>query len=367
MTGLNIKDFLIHGAFLQIGPELFKVLIGPFVRHDSLNEGLLKHSTLLFKPKFWDFLLKSPNLTQNTVYSAVEAHLFDREEFISFLSEINSIKPEVDWKNINETQFRTQFEWSLKNFNDQKLSKAVPIVRQMGAVELTHENLVWCIQNLIQNKKFGWSYGFFENNSGMIGHTPEVLAHWTRIDRQLHTVALAGTYIKNEAAFQDILNDQKILNEHQIVIDDIVEKLNRLTFKSKSIQGPTDILELKYLLHLMTEFQIETDSLEQVFEVINILHPTSAMGVYPYDLIKLKEFSEFSLQTERDSFAAPFAIIEQDLFCCVVAIRNMIFNKDRVEIFSGCGVTEESLYDVEWSELQEKRDSVKKMLGLAND
>lgn len=367
MTGLNIKDFLAYGAFLQIGPDLFKILIGPFDRHNSVNLGLLEHSTVLLKPNFWDFLNKNSDFSQKSVYSSAITYTLDREEFIYFLSTVKSLRPEIDWLSPDEKQFRTQFEWSQKNFSDQKLSKTVPIIRQQGTVKFSLDNLLWCMKNLVQKRTFGWSYGFFENNRGIIGHTPEILAQWSRIDRQLHTVALAGTYTKNENSYNEMLADKKILNEHQIVIDDIVDKLSSLNFKSKSIQGPTDILELKYLLHLMTEFQIEADNIDQVFEVIDILHPTSAMGIYPYDLSKLKEFSEFSLQAERGSFAAPFAVVEKDSVYGVVAIRNLIFSEDRVHIFSGCGITNDSRYEAELIELQNKRDSVKKMLGVFND
>ena len=88
------------------------------------------------------------------------------------------------------------------------------------------------------------------------------------------------------------------------------------------------------------------------------------MGLYPYSRAKLKEFLEFSLQKERKAFAAPFAIFDQDAVYCVVAIRNMLFAPDRVDIYSGCGVTSGSVYEHELTELQNKRDSVKKMLGL---
>ena len=135
-------------------------------------------------------------------------------------------------------------------------------------------------------------------------------------------------------------------------------------FKIKKIQGETDILELRDLLHLMTEFQIETDHIEQVFDVIEALHPTAAMGMYPFNQDKLKEFSQFSLQKERRSFAAPFAIIEKDAVYCVVAIRNLFFDQKKVQLFSGCGVTAESQYELELTELQNKRESVKKILGL---
>lgn len=367
MTGLNIKDFLIHGAFLQIGPDLFKILVGPFERHDSVQKALLKHSTLLYKPNFWDFLKDGGDLSQKAVYSAQNSALLDREEFISFLASEKTARPEVDWFPVKEADFKTQYDWSQKNFSEEALFKAVPIVQQCGVGSFTAANLVWCLQNLINLDTFGWSYGFFENQKGFVGHTPEVLAQWTRIDRQLHTVALAGTAERTPGAASQLLADVKIRKEHQLVIDDVIEKLARLSFIAKSNQGPTEVLELKYLLHLMTEFQLEADDLDQVLEVIKILHPTSAMGLFPFDEKKLKEFSEFSLQTQRNEFAAPFAMIERDNVCCVVAIRNIFFNKNSYDIFSGCGVTKESFYEHEVTELDNKRNSVKKMLGLGHD
>jgi menaquinone-specific isochorismate synthase len=178
---------------------------------------------------------------------------------------------------------------------------------------------------------------------------------------------LAGTYAKTEKAFDEIINDQKILNEHNIVIDDIITKLSRLSFKSKSIQGPTDVLELKYLLHLITEFQMEVADVEQVFEVIKALHPSSAMGIYPNKQEKMQQFSEFILQKQRLAFAASFVMVNPDYVYSVVAIRNLFFEPHQVQIFSGCGVTRDSHYDAELLELQNKRNSVKKMLGLNLD
>ena len=256
MTDTNLKDFLMCGAFLQIGPDHFRLLIGPFEKIDELQLGY-KRTTLLYKPEFWDFLTSSTDIPQNSVYSATTSHVLSREEFIQFLASLPSQKPEIQWKSVNEMQFRTQFDWSQNNFREKQLLKTVPIIRQQGAVAFTAENLQWCIQNLIQNKMFGWSYGFFENSEGFVGHTPEILAQWSSIDRRLHTVALAGTYPKTANAFDEMIQDEKIINEHQLVIDDIVNKLENLSFHSKVEQGETDILELKYLLHLMTEFELE--------------------------------------------------------------------------------------------------------------
>lgn len=364
MTHANLKDFLISGAFLQVSPDHFRLIIGPFRQHTLAEINQLKNDILLYRPTFWSFLNVEPPQHEKQLIAGKKSLLFNREEFIEFLSTDMPEKPNIHWKPINETQFRTQFDWSRKLFSEKKLFKTVPIISQKAETEFKYENLQWCLQNLIQNKNFGWSYGFFENMHGFLGHTPEVLAHWNRADRQLHSVALAGTLENTPGAVDKILEDHKILQEHAYVVDDINNKLSELSFKSKSIQGPTDVLRLKHLIHLITEFQLEADNINQVLEVIHKLHPTAAMGIYPNDKDKFAEFSRFQLQKERSFFGAPFALLEPDAVSCVVCIRNIIFSPRSLEIFSGCGVTEHSIYISELEELTNKRESVKKMMGL---
>lgn len=366
MTDTNLKDFLACGAFLQTGPDLYKILIGPFVKHPFAEAFSSKHPTLLYKPQFWDFLGHNSVQSQESVYSAATVINMDREEFIEFLSQFESAQPDIHWKNVNEAQFLAQFEWSQQQFAAGRLQKTVPIIRQQGEVGFGPSQLLWCLKSLLANRLFGWSYGFFENGRGMLGHTPEILAQWNELDSQLHTVALAGTYPRTPQAYDDIVNDDKIIHEHQLVIDDIEAKLMKLSFGARLRQGDTDILELKHLLHLITEFELEVPDTEKVCEVIAALHPTAAMGLYPPNRELYKQFYEFSLQKGRAGFAAPFAVFEPENVACVVAIRNILFNENSVEIFSGCGITRASSYELELTELQNKRDSVKKMLGLPN-
>ena len=52
---------------------------------------------------------------------------------------------------------------------------------------------------------------------------------------------------------------------------------------------------------------------------------------------------------------------------CVAAIRNLYFQKNKIIIYSGCGVTSESQLQSELKELESKRMSVVKMMVLVND
>lgn len=363
MTDFNLKDFFESGAFLQTGPDLFKVLVGPFKPVKVAHAADAGDITLLYRPKFWDFLKTGSESAQDIVYMAAKTYSLNREDFIRFLASAPALEPSLQWEKPSASDFASQFNWSQEQFRLGILSKTVPIIRQSANKSLNESNKLWCLRMLLQQNDYGWSYGLFENEKGVIGHTPEMLAKWDADSLKLKTMALAGTYPKSESASREIKADKKIRNEHEIVVTDIRVKLSGYDFQ----QSETDVLELRYLLHLKTEFEVSIKNMAGAVEVINRLHPTSAMGIFPADSGKFAEFSQLPIQKDRQSFAAPFAFLNRTSVNCVVAIRNIQFDGWKTEIFSGCGVTTGSSLELELEESQLKRNSVKKMLGLKID
>lgn len=360
MTNLNLKDFFESGAFLQTGPDLFEVLLGPFTPKKLADIGEVGANTLFYRPNFWDFLNTIENSAQNLVYLCDKSYVINREDFIGLLAGFKAAEPSLDWSEPSEDDFSAQFFWSQNRIAEGQLTKTVPIIRQRAAARFGLENKVWCLRKLLQQKDYGWSYAYFDRNDGIIGHSPEMLVEWNSKNKNLKTMALAGTYVKSSDAGVEILKDAKVLNEHQIVVNDISNKLTGMTYS----RGATHVLELRYLLHLRTEFSVSVNEASEAFKIITRLHPTSAMGIFPADLQKLSEFSRFGLQQKRGAFAAPFAFIHPAGIDCIVAIRNLQFTENEIEIFSGCGITSQSDFGLELQELVHKRNSVKRMLGL---
>lgn len=358
MPKLNMKDFLTDGAFLQTGPDMFSLLQGPFKPVHDLSEPRLAQSSLLFKTSFWSFLEHRENIALNSVFEPQSASCLSREEFIGLLASEPALKPEVTWQSPDVQDFAAQFEWSQDLFRTEVSQKTVPIICQSALGSICTENKVYILQQLLQNKNFGWSYGTLTANDCWIGHTPETLLTWN--GREAETMALAGTYPQGPEAVHNILKDPKIRREHNYVIEDIAEKLRGTDLKLSE----THALELKHLVHLKTDVSLPCTSLNQFIGLISRLHPTAAMGVFPDRIEQLRRMSEFALQKKRDSFAAPFGIIEASAAQIIVAIRNVYVQPEGLRIFSGCGVTAESIFDSEVSELENKRNSVKKMMGL---
>lgn len=361
MSDLNFKDFLIDGGFLQISPNLFKLIQGPFqpVGLEQLHS--LGANTLIYRSNFWDFLDNKPAQVQKNLYLGTKSVLIDRVEFIRQLQNILPNKPDLSWTHADDNSFRQQFDWTQNRIRQGFIQKSVSIISQKakGAISLQHR--AFMLMQLLQVESYGWRYGFFSQQENFMGLTPEVLLLWNLETQHAETTALAGTFSKTSENFKLIMQDQKTLVEHQFVVEDIQKKL---PFAQKQ---DLKVLELKHLLHLKTDFNLKLQNHSEALSAVEKLHPTAAMGVYPSSAEALSELAAFDLQKRRGAFAAPFGMLDLKQIQIVVGIRNIMFNSEGAEIFSGCGVTSDSIFESELFELENKRNSVKKMLGLIHE
>lgn len=361
MLDFNFKDFLMDGCFLQVSPNLFKLIRGPFRPAELEHLHPSSANTLLYRPKFWSFLEGATSLSSSHLSIGQQSLEIDRVEFIRHVQALNPIKPVLTWKPVAEESFKRQFDWTQKNINEENLKKSVPIISQKASGAISIHERAYLVQKILNVESYGWSYGFFSDESSFVGLTPEMLISWKAELGLAETMALAGTFAKSPENFKLILQDEKTLVEHQYVVDDIQSCL------SSAEKSGLQVLELKHLLHLKTDFKLTLKTHAECLKAAKNLHPTAAMGLYPRSLNLLEQFSKFDLQQRRAEFAAPFGLIEQDKIQIVVAIRNIMFNSTEAEIFSGCGVTSDSVYQSELTELENKRNSAKKMLGLLDE
>lgn len=354
----DFTNFLQSGAVLQTSRDVFTLIWGPFTKLSGLDAANLDEKTIIYKPKFWDF---TENKSGLCLTGAKELQV-SRPEFLNLLQQHGSLKLNVQWDDPNEAEFRDQFHWSFQKFTEHKLKKTVPIIRQHGHTLFEKESLVFALQTVIQDIHFGYTFGFWQNGSGYLGHTPELVLNWSQA-QIFKTVALAGTQEK-EGENKRILQDSKILNEHQIVAIDLQEVLTKeLPTKKLEIEGPS-VLELKYLVHLVTTLQVKDVNQTQAVHLLKSIHPSAALGIYPRISEEYENLKKFDVQRNRAGFAAPFGFINNQSMLVVAAIRSFHFTANSVTLFSGCGLTSESVLQEELSEVEKKRNSVKKMMGM---
>jgi menaquinone-specific isochorismate synthase len=326
---------------------------------------------------FWgdpEFEDKEKKLSKTTVYRTSffreepkpwvifpKSQRFEWKEWRDFIQQhvppVSTSLPPLLWQEPSKDDFKKTFNDIRKQITAGKIIKAVPLVYSKAPkarpldVALAHA--------LKQSPKNTYIYGYWTAHDGFFGFTPEIL-FFCEEDRKIKTMALAGTR-RAEAFAQDpeeFQRDPKEMREHQIVIDDIVE---RLKTAGKVRVGRTATLELNYLAHLYTPIQLTGVEPLTFQQLVELLHPTAALGVSPRDQLQLLR----DWRDANDRLGAPFGVRwDAEHFLSVVAIRQVSWDENFYYIGNGCGIVAESNLEDEWQELKMKRESVRKMFRL---
>jgi menaquinone-specific isochorismate synthase len=205
------------------------------------------------------------------------------------------------------------------------------------------------------NGEYPETYRFvFEPASGraFFGATPELLA--AKTGDSLRTMALAGSIQRGKGPHEDfelkrqLIASKKDRLEHQIVVDDIFERLSTLSSAAPQV-GETGVLAFKNIHHLHTALAVELTRPLSLFDIVSELHPTSALGGQPRELA-LPLISELEPVT-RGWYAAPIGWVDRHLDGEFgVAIRSAIAQDNRVWLYAGCGIVAASEAEYEWRE-----------------
>ena len=164
-------------------------------------------------------------------------------------------------------------------------------------------------------------------------------------------MALAGTAAPgDERAFE---HDPKELEEHALVVEALQRRLAEF---GEVRTGERVVLDLGGMSHFLTPIDVALARDVDEGEIVRTLHPTPAIGVQPRDAETLDWLSGLrDAQGTPSVFGAPFGVKWEGGVHMVVAIRCVIWEKDRLALPSGCGVVGASDRVAEWRELALKR------------
>ena len=181
----------------------------------------------------------------------------------------------------------------------------------------------------------------------LIGSTPELTK----------TVSLAGTKTGNVA----LEWGNKESEEQQIVTDYIESLLKEFSIRSYE-KDETKTIKAGNALHLSTGFQFPTSELRKnIAEFIEKLHPTPAVCGYPKEkALKLILETEKHNREYYSGFLGTVNINDTtDLF---VNLRCMKILPDKLALFTGGGLTKDSVPEKEWEETVLKAETLLALL-----
>ena len=202
-------------------------------------------------------------------------------------------------------------------------------------------------------------------DSHFIGASPERLLSIRQ--GRLVTDALAGsaprgpTPERDRAIGQQLLKNPKEQQEHQLVLDFIVQRLEAEGLHP-CYSTPPGLLRLSNIQHLHTPICAEVSPQTSPLRLVECLHPTPAVAGVPMaaacDRIQQEE------TCDRGLYAAPLGWIDpagNSEF--IVGIRSALIQKNQARLFAGAGIVADSDPAQELAEIQLKLQALAEALG----
>jgi menaquinone-specific isochorismate synthase len=258
-------------------------------------------------------------------------------------------KPATEW-------FKMAFRRIRREVLAGRLAKMVPVLTEKGRAKSGKPEQL--LQTILSSPRNLWAYAHVKGESGFLGATPELLLRQN--GKALDTMALAGT--AKPGAQKDFLSDVKEIQEHELVVSYLLERLGGLGKVTREERG---LCETSGLLHFQTAIHAKLDHETTANDTIALLHPTPAVGCLPRSDEWLAKLREYRTQLKAPGFfGSPFGLSLDGKVEIVVAIRGLGWQGETLMLPSGCGIVGGSAFDHEWRELRLKREAVARLLQL---
>lgn len=204
------------------------------------------------------------------------------------------------------------------------------------------------------------------DGQAFLGATPEILVRLT--DRQVHTVAMAGTRrrgsegVSDEALGTELLASAKDRLEQKLVADAICTALGTVVTDLQRPEEP-EVVRLPDVQHLRTLISGTVRPEANIFDLLQRLHPTPAVGGLPRE--PALQWLDDNEALDRGWYAGPIGWVDaQGSGVFVVAIRSVLIADHEASAFAGCGLVAHSDARDEWEESVVKLQTVRRGLAL---
>lgn len=218
--------------------------------------------------------------------------------------------------------------------------KKVVLARYADFQLSQNSSLPTLLHELEENYNECYTFAFRSGGSTFFGSTPEKLF---RIhDDVIETDALAGSFPRGETPEMDsslennLLNDQKNLEEHRSVVEFLTSRLSEVSDKISNNNHPT-VKKFSNIQHLYTPIKAEIRNGVSALSVIDNLYPTPAVCGMPSSTANqvIDNLETF----ERGLYAGALGWMGIDNSAEIfVGIRSALIKDNFMRAFAGCGI-----------------------------
>jgi isochorismate synthase len=270
------------------------------------------------------------------------------------------LRPVADWKADVVEAARAVRAGSLEK---------VVLARAVELHATTSFDAVQALRHLAESYADCYLFAIAHQDRCFLGATPERLIQLH--DGELLTMSLAGSIRRGRTPEDDaqlgraLLGSAKDRNEHAVVVKAIVETLSALCTTLR-VSDPPRLLKLGNIQHICTTLTGTLAGGRTVFDLVERLHPTPAMGGRPRD-VALQLIRECE-KMDRGWYAGPVGWVdsagEGDF---AAAIRSALLHRNTATLFAGCGIVADSDPEREYAESILKLKPMLAALGAASD
>ncbi|AOH56818.1 isochorismate synthase [Peribacillus muralis] len=221
------------------------------------------------------------------------------------------------------------------------------------------------LEQLIAEQPLSYIFSLEAGGDCFVGATPERL-----IKKQgdaVFSTCLAGSMGRGKDQREDVslgnelLHDQKNLQEHQYVVSMISNAFDAVCEKVVIPDGP-ELMKNRHIQHLYTPVRGVAKEGVTILQFVENLHPTPAMGGLPKGkaVVRIREMEGL----ERGFYAGPLGWMDtygNGEFA--VGIRSALIQDNEASLFAGCGVVEDSTASAEFRETGIKFNPMLSALG----
>ena len=196
----------------------------------------------------------------------------------------------------------------------------------------------------------------------IIGSSPEMLLRVT--GSTVETFPIAGTReitedeIKNKKREQEMLNDEKELAEHTMLVDLGRNDIGRVCrYGSVHVEELMAIKKFSHVQHMVTHVVGTLDKKLDVFDAIKAVFPAGTVSGAPK--IRAMEIIDELEPESRGPYAGAIGYFSFN-GCCdfAIAIRTIFFDGARGFVQTGAGIVSDSVAENEWMETQHKANAM---------
>ncbi|WP_284141472.1 isochorismate synthase [Virgibacillus sp. LDC-1] len=244
-------------------------------------------------------------------------------------------------------------------------AKKIVLARELKLTFTADVSIHIILERLLRTQNNSYVFAFEHGEDCFVGATPERLV---RLEKEkLLSTCLAGTAPRGSTSTEDekiayeLLHDSKNREEHDFVVQMIRGAMEAYCTDIDIPTAPV-VYPLKNLQHLYTPVTARLKEQFSIFNVLEHLHPTPALGGSPN-----KESMEFIRENElldRGWYGAPVGWLDSNQHGeFAVAIRSGLIRRDKASLFAGCGVVKDSDPQAEYEETNVKFLPMLSVLG----